>query len=196
MVAFPLHFKAHRYILRFMANHKLVIEMNYEFDTPYPKKFFPSDEVPRGAEISFTFTAKNVSNVAFPSGVLKSVEINTSHGGASMRSFVSLNLKLPFIKPNEKIQLHQWKTTSAVEGIAWVKIDLTANDKQPIECYQYEGGAQIGTNIWAYPLIVIDRELLDIRFLLEKLLGQIDALSEKLQSTTISKSRRKKRRRK
>lgn len=107
----------------------------------------------RNYDLRLKFT--NIGTETFPAGKLS--QFNITYGDAvSSDVLLKVNPVIPKLSPQQPVEVFNITNLAQYSGIAWVRLQIVANDNNPIEYYQ-AGGFRIGLNEWIAHFYVLTR---------------------------------------
>jgi hypothetical protein len=147
--------------------HKLLVEVEIEYNHEEYKKMLRPYELPRGVDIFFTFHVTNLSDTDF-NGKLK--KISASYGvsglGSALTSSVDPDSEIS-LRANEGDTIHQEVFETYTEGLMWMSVEFSANDNSPLEYLQRINSKPVPN--WSQPFFIVSREQLETLLVLRKL---------------------------
>jgi hypothetical protein len=153
-------------------NHKLLIETAVK-NPPKYKPFLKMFEVVRGISISYLFRITNLGVDDFPGGEVceKCVDFESLSSFPTVVGKMTVDkYKIPKLKKGEQ-HIIKGEFLPIFSGPYAIRLRIKSKDNQPIEFYQYEGGA-IGKDEWSHYMNAIERESIDEIILVKKLIDK------------------------
>ncbi len=118
--------------------------------------------------VQLTFT--NIGESTFPGGELTNFTISATNQNQYLVK--SALPKIPPIKPNEKLEEEPHSFRISTYGIAWVKVNLKADDGEQVDHYQ-----SLGNNLgkdWMDVISIRNQEYVTIISLLKKIVKLLE----------------------
>lgn len=138
-------------------------------------KLLKRREYPRSGLLSITLTITNNGQSDFPGGTVTDVILD--HTSGTYRTWRTLNFQIPLLNPKQKCIVPASWFRLEVEGLFWLKSTIKAIDGQEIQFYQIGSGEP--ANVWMSPLVVVNRENLNIVRLLKEINIKLEELKGK-----------------
>lgn len=146
--------------------YKVLIVSKVTVDSKF-SKLVKLNEVIRSEPFTVSLTIKNIGKNVFPGGTVKSLRVSFGVGMEGLELHAGSEYTIPVLNPEAE---HTVKHTFSViaTGSGWIHVTIEAADKQSVEYYQNVGG-RARSDDWVYPLYCVEREMVEILFLLKNL---------------------------
>ncbi len=133
--------------------HKLRIEAKLKSALPLKHVKLTADfETVRGVTSELVLSIENVGDTDFPGGQIESIILE----GIRSVHTVKDTGKIEALKPGAKTGTRKVTLALLEEGVAWLRISLSASDGQEVEHYEY--GELSSDPDWSRPITILNRE--------------------------------------
>ena len=148
--------------------HKLLIKSSFWTHGPREiRDILRRDETLRSTDTGVYVEITNIGEDPFTGGVINRFTVDSAQ--FSMSRYLLANAKIPELKSQGKVSLNLGIIDIPYEGSAWLVLQMTANDKGPIETYQSLGSYPNPPNEWKDGCFIISKELFNINLLLQQI---------------------------
>jgi hypothetical protein len=142
------------------VEYKILITLSIEISSPL-KTFIGQTDIIRGEPCSISLSFKNIGTETFPGGKIQSLKLDYSPVGTAFTVWTE-EWNCPPLSPENEQRVVTVPLIPIVEGLAWIRLNILAQDGQIIQCYQSIKDPLQNKNAWAGCIYVNNRELLQI----------------------------------
>lgn len=144
--------------------HKLLLSFDAIFESSNDQLLKP-DEIPRGEMVEFRFKITNLGDLPFD-GKIDKIGVKIIGG---VNSYKILNSPISNLRRLDTKEISEVYFPMKFEGIIWVYCVIKSSDDSSVEYFQSSDEPLVGTDEWQLPLVIINREQLEILRLLKKI---------------------------
>lgn len=146
--------------------YKILITLFVENISPL-KALIGQTDVIRGEPCSISINIKNIGETSFPGGKINGLRIDYSPVGTAFSAWKE-EWTCPLLMPQQELRIMTVPLVPLTDGLAWMRLNITSQDGQPIMCFQQVNEPLQNPNAWISCIYVINRELVQIINLLSK----------------------------
>jgi len=157
------------------VTHKLLIEEQVDplldANSPFKNYLGYSEVLPR-RNFKFKLKFTNIGAQTFSGAKITSFKI--IYGETVLSNLLAnIDITIPPLNPQESKELINLETYAQYDGLAWIKLQIVANDNNPIEFYQH-GKYRLEGSEWMNHFYVLSKgELMLIGILQALMLGKV-----------------------